>query len=271
MSRKFAVVTTFHDAGLKQYGQAMIDSIEKNWPSDVKLYVYAEDCTPTKTKDNVVIRDLMGTGYIAEFKAKWKNVPKANGQDNPKHRVDANKSFKWDAIRFCHKVYAIFDAAKSVEADVLIWMDADTVCHSPMTTDFLEKFVPEDIHIGYFGREPKWPECGWYTMNLRDDMTKRFLSRFQWVYDHAEEGIFTMKEWHDSFVFFEIVKEFRRIPGWKEHNLSRPGTSGEGHPIINSDLGAYIDHLKGGRKARGISEKKDLKVERTEEYWKKAK
>ena len=270
MPRKFAVVTTFHDAGLKQYGQNMINSFEKNWPEEVKLYAYAEDCTPYKSKDNIVVRDLMSTGPIAEFKNKWRNIPKANGLENPKGRVDAHKGFKWDAIRFCHKVYSIFDAAKSTDADVLIWMDADTVCHSPVSLDFLEKFIDPTAYVSYFGREPKWPECGWYTMNLKEETTRRFLSRFQWVWDNAEEGIFTMKEWHDSFVFYEIVKEFRTMQGWKEQNLSRPGTSGEGHPIINSELGAYIDHLKGDRKEKGISNKNDLKIQRSEQYWNKA-
>jgi hypothetical protein len=77
-----------------------------------------------------------------------------------------------------------------------------------------------------------------------------------------------MKEWHDSFVFFEIVKEFRNIKGFDEGNLSNIAMPGEGHPIINSKIGAYIDHMKGERKVRGKSDKKDLKVQRTEDYWK---
>jgi len=76
-----------------------------------------------------------------------------------------------------------------------------------------------------------------------------------------------MKEWHDSFVFFEVVKEFRKVAEFDEVNLSNVTISGEGHPIINSRIGAYIDHMKGERKVRGKSDKKDLKVTRNEEYW----
>ena len=270
MARKFAVVTTFNKAGLDLYGQKMINSFEKNWPKDINLYVYAEDCVPTKTQDNIIVRDLMQNREIQIFKTKWRNVPKANGKENPKGRVDSHKGFKWDAVRFCHKVYAIFDCAKSLQStdvDELIWMDADTLCHSPLPTDFLDKFIPHNSHISYFGREPKWPECGFYSMKIKEDITKQFLSRFQWVWDNAEQGIFTMKEWHDSFVFYEIVKEFRQVAGFKEHNLSNVTITGEGHPIINSSIGAYIDHMKGERKVRGKSDKKDLKVERKEGYW----
>ncbi len=271
MSRKFAVVTTFNQDGLDLYGQKMIDSFEQNWPNEVDLYVYAEKCTPKKTKRNIIIRDLLAQKPINVFKGIWKDVPKANGKENPKGRVDAHKGFKWDAIRFCHKVYAIFDCAKSLsksDVDVLIWMDADTLCHSYMPIKFLDDFIPPEKSVCYFDRSPKWPECGFYSMNLKDDATHKFLSRFQWVWDNAEQGIFTMKEWHDSFVFYEIIKEFRNVQGFQEHNLSNVTISGEGHPIINSKLGAYIDHMKGERKVRGKSDKKDLRVQRSEDYWK---
>jgi hypothetical protein len=42
---------------------------------------------------------------------------------------------------------------------------------------------------------------------------------------------------------------------------------GEGHPLINSEWGAYLDHLKGDRKTTGRSKLSDLKVKRTEAYW----
>ena len=51
-------------------------------------------------------------------------------------------------------------------------------------------------------------------------------------------------------------------------NISGDLINGEGHPMINSDLGKYFDHLKGDRKEVGKSNKpKDLKVKRTESYW----
>jgi hypothetical protein len=76
-----------------------------------------------------------------------------------------------------------------------------------------------------------------------------------------------MKEWHDSYVFYEIVKEFRSVEGFKEHSLSNVSIKGEGHPIINSKIGAYIDHMKGDRKFKGKSNSSDLKIQRTESYW----
>jgi hypothetical protein len=90
-----------------------------------------------------------------------------------------------------------------------------------------------------------------------------FLQKFQTVYDHAETGIFTLAEWHDSFVFDHV----RTQCALKELDWSGHLVTGEGHPLINSDWGAYLDHLKGARKDLGRSRRADLKVPRTEAYW----
>jgi len=44
-------------------------------------------------------------------------------------------------------------------------------------------------------------------------------------------------------------------------------TGGGGHPLINSVLGKWLDHMKGVRKSEGRSRDKDLIVARTESYW----
>ena len=275
--RKFVAVTTFHQKGLEQYGQNFIDTFIKNMP--IELMVYTENCKPyvhDNHKNKVHVYDLhTESPEIVAFKTKYKDDPRANGQGPDPNRKDAKKPFKWQAIRFSHKVYAIFDAARKTDADVLIWMDADMVCHTHMPKIFLEKFVPEDTGICYLGRFNKYSECGFYSLNLRDPMVKKFLDEFQKMWDDAEAGIFTLKEWHDSYVF-DVVRERLELEGLKTHNWSkhlvdiRPnpkGSPGEGHPLINTDLGSYLDHLKGDRKTSGKSYRVDLAVPRKELYW----
>ncbi len=265
---KIEVVTTFHEQGLKQYGQRMIDTFVKNWPQEIILNVYPEKCNP-KVPDHsrITLTDLDSVKELTEFKNKWKGVPKANGDvtSDPvrSRRKDAGKGFKWDAIRFAHKVYAIFDCARKTDADVLFWMDADTVCHSPIKLKTIENFCSMNYDLGYLGREGKYSECGLYSLNLKSLQTQNFLREFQRMYDDAENGIFTLAEWHDSFVFDAVRNKFKL----NEKNWSQGIISGEGHPLINSEWGAYLDHLKGDRKSLGRSKGKDLKVKRTEAYW----
>jgi hypothetical protein len=267
---KIAVVTTFHEAGLKSYAQRMINTFCKNWPHEVKLYLYPERCNPqVPDHSRIVLTSLDDVAELTAFKKQWYNVPKANGDVSTdpirSKRKDAGKGFKWDAVRFAHKVYAIFDCARTTDADILIWMDADTVCHSPITLNQLKKFCPNTIDIGYLGRKGKYTECGLYSMNLRSPAVQNFLREFRRMYDDAEIGIFSLAEWHDSFVFDTVRAKFRNQ--LKEYNWSAGIISGEGHPLINSEWGAYLDHLKGDRKDLGRSKDKDLKVKRTETYW----
>jgi hypothetical protein len=266
---KIAVVTTFHEEGLKKYGQRMIDTFIQNWPKEITLHIYPEKCNPRiSDHSRVTLTDLDSVAELTAFKNKWCGVPKANGDvtDDPvrRQRKDAGKGFKWNAVRFAHKVYAIFDCARNTDADVLFWMDADTVCHSPIALETIMKFCPAGVDLGYLGREGKYTECGLYSMNLRSVRTLGFLREFQRMYDNAENGIFTLEEWHDSFVFDAVKDNFKPI---KLYNWSQGIVKGEGHPLINSEWGAYLDHLKGDRKVTGKSLPKDLKVKRNESYW----
>lgn len=278
---KYTVVTTFHQAGYEQYGRRMIETFLKNWPTEVNLYVYAENCHVSESASNLIVKNLHeASPDLVKFKETWKNVPKANGDvsNDPirSRRKDSGKGFKWHAVRFAHKVYSIFACARETDTDILIWMDADTICHSPISINDLNRMIPDNKDLCYLGRKGKYSECGLYSLNLKTEQTKMFLMEFQRMYDKAEAGIFQLEEWHDSFVF-DAVKDrmpFLKKLDWAEKLYDirpRPGSSmGEGHPLINSEWGAWLDHLKGNRKHLGKSKREDLKIQRSEAYWNKS-
>lgn len=275
---KFVVVTTFNAKGYGQYAQKFLRTFISHWPKEVNLWVYTENCKISEIAPNLKVLDLHEVSpAIVKFKDKWKNEPKANGDVSRdpirSKRRDAGKGFKWDAIRFSHKVYSIFHCAATTDAEILIWMDADMICHSPIAMDQLNHLIPEQKDLCYLGRDGKYPECGLYSLNLSHYAIKLFLAEFQRMYDQAEQGIFLLEEWHDSFVFEEVRKKFPNLnllnwsAGLSDIRPNRFNSQGEGHPLINSDWGAYLDHLKGTRKIRGKSNEIDLKVNRTEAYW----
>ena len=268
-----SVVSTFHAPVLNLYGQRFVDSFSKNVDSNINLFLYAEDCTPTIDVDNIILLDQKQTlPKLVAFKERWKNIPKANGVCPPEIKArrprDWHKEFKWNAVRFANKVYAVFDAAKRCNTEWIVWIDADTYVHSPITAEEFKKFTPPGAWMSYLGRGKKWPECGFYGINLSTKTGKRFLKEFERVYEDAENGIFKMEEWHDSYVFEEVRKQIQNTSNERFYNISGNLINGEGHPFINSDLGKYFDHLKGDRKETGKSNKpKDLIVKRTESYW----
>ena len=262
---KYTVITTFNADGYAKYGRRMIQTFLQNWP--VNLVVYAEGCGVNETAANLLVRDISVINELTAFKQQWLDVPRANGDVSAdpvrSQRKDAGKGFKWDAVRFAHKVYSIFHCATHIDTDWLIWMDADTVCHSPISVDDLNRLCPNNKDLCFLGRRGKYTECGLYAMNLHSQRTRDFLTQFQRYYDQAEQGIFTLAEWHDSFVFDAVRKHHPLIElDWSSHLIT-----GEGHPLINSAWGAYLDHLKGDRKTLGKSKAKDLKIQRTESYW----
>ena len=265
---KYSVCTTFNAAGYEKYGQRMIQTFLQTWPSTVQLIVYAEACEVLESATNLLVYDLAtASSELVAFKTQWQGVPKANGNvsNDPvrSRRKDAGKGFKWDAVRFAHKVYAIFHCAKNAQTQWLIWMDADTICHSPIDINNIEKLCPDRMDLCFLGRGHKYTECGLYAMNITSSATRLFLRKFQQAYDDAENGIFKLDEWHDSFVFDAVRKNTPLV----EHDWSGHLIAGEGHPLINSEWGAWLDHLKGARKDLGRSKRVDLKVPRTEAYW----
>ena len=268
---KYAVVTTFHTSGYQKYASRMIDTFLQNWPAEIDLLVYPEDCAVTQTAPNLTIRDLhTSSPELVAFKQRWGNDPRARGQvaTGPiDHKGKApGLGFRWDAIRFSHKIYSVCHAAKHTNADVLFWMDADMVCHTPITIDFISKQIPAEVGLAFLGREKKFTECGLYAMNLKNSTTQQWLKEFQLAYD--SDRVMTMAEYNDCWVFDETRKEIQaKYPDWKQLNWSKGLIRGEGHPLINTLWGAYLDHLKGKRKDSGRSNLKDLLRPRSESYW----
>lgn len=262
----YTVITTFNESGYNQYARRMIDTFLTNWPKEVQLSVYTENCQVAQVAENLTVHDLIQSSpSLVEFKTRWQGVPKANGDvtTDPvrSRRKDSGKGFKWDAVRFSHKVYSLFHAAKHATSEWLIWMDADMVCHSPITKSTLDSLCPETYDLCFLGRHEKYSECGLYAIQVQTKNSQRFLKTFKSYYD--QDRIFELEEWHDSFVFDEI----RRVQPVRELDWSKGIIKGEGHPIINSAWGGYLDHLKGDRKSHGRSHARDLKIKRTESYW----
>jgi hypothetical protein len=274
------VVTTFHKQGLDKYGQRFLDSFAENVDPNINLLVYAENCFPAITNRSQII-EIQATRELPKlnkFKQRWKDVPKANGippaDIKARRPRDWHKEFKWNAIRFANKVYAVFDAFEK-STDWCVWMDADTFVHNKWSYKQFKKLLPDDKWITYVGRgkgSQTWPECGFYGLNKNHPMCIQFIKEFERFYEEAENGIFELEEWHDSFVFGHILNQLTKIDNnvldySADMYLKEAKTGGGGHPLINTELGRWIDHMKGDRKNTGKSLPKDIMVKRTESYW----
>jgi len=274
------VVTTFHQPGLEKYGQRFLNSFAERVDKRIKLLVYAENCAPVNLDTNqITVYDAKKElPKLNQFKERWRNDPKANGippaEIKARRPRDWHKKFKWDAIRFANKTYAVFDACER-STDWCVWMDADSYIHSEWSYEDFVSLLPENKWITYVGRgkgSQTWPECGFYGLNLNNHQCLAFLKEFERMYEDADNGIFTLEEWHDSFVFGHILNNMKlHNPAVLDYSadmyLREAKTGGGGHPLINGPLGKFMDHMKGGRKDQGKSKSSDIMVSRKEAYW----
>ncbi len=119
----------------------------------------------------------------------------------------------------------------------------------------MASLIGEETFVAYFGREFTHTETGFLGFDLSRPNAAEFFDTVQRIYLSGE--VFRLREWHDCEVF-DVARTVLTAQGRiTARNISPGGTI---HPIANSVLGEYIDHLKGfERKKAGISPARDRK------------
>ena len=291
---KIKIITSYKPGCWEQYAKKGIGSMALQFPKNLDIFVYAEEPKPFCEHDRLKWIDLnTAEPNLINFKERHKNDPVANGKlqevSGGVRRLAElqtlggadknNESFLWDAVRFSNKVFCIINAVKNSSGyDYVIWVDADTYTFRPIPDNFFIKLCPQQTMVTYLGREDqkhpdggKFPECGFVCYNLNHPEIKNFIQDWENLYTSDE--VFKILEWHDSFVFWHLIKKYRSQKNIAVHDIGyQSGVQGH-HVFVNSVLGKYIDHMKGTRKIAGTSNKKDLRrIAKTWnlDYWKNA-
>lgn len=258
---RYLSVTTCSAEQWKQYGRAMASTFARHWPDNVPLWLYAEGFVPepTKPKSAFVFWDLDESApWLAEFKA---------AHDKPQYRGgQGRRDYRRDAVRFAHKIAALGAAVEQADCDVLIWVDADIVTHAKVTTEWLDGLFPQTAGLAWLDRMFSYPECGFMMFRLPE--TRKLIAKAVAMY--RDGGVFKLPEHHDSYVFQHLANSMAAKGVLKIHSLSGEGRVHTGHPFANAPIAACLDHLKGeSRKAAGHSLATDVKVPRSEPYWRR--
>jgi len=255
----FSVCTTFNDNGYKKYGKRMIESFIERWPVEITLHVYYEDTKPDIIDDQIVYHNLQEVSpNLVAFKNKYKDELIPNGiYSNPRYKI-----FRYDAVKFSHKVYCIYHAATTIETDYLIWLDADSFTFKDISADLFPQLVTKTHYLTYLGRDGYdtkgkflYSECGFIIYNVNHSQHLPFQNTMVDMYNSG--SLFYEKEWHDSWIF-DIIRGLFEGKGLIK-NININTLNSLKHPFINSILGVYIDHLKGvRRKSKKKSSIEDL-------------
>ena len=256
--------------------QAGIQSTIKNWPGHAKILYYPDDMSQQIDLPRIQYYDLCKEQpVLKEFIERNKDNPKLTKWQPQQYK------FEYDAIRFSYKVFACIDAYQKTKPDMLWFLDADIITFEKIPISWLEHIIPDSAFTSYLGRPKKgFSETGYYAFNTAHKYADEFFKRWEQYY--AEDlffniqkgflGHFPITGYTDSFTFDAVRIEMEQAGKIKNEDLNDgrwAGSRKARHPFINSELGQYMDHMKGyDRKAQMSSKKRDLTTKQSHPYWK---
>jgi len=256
------IVTSWGEKGWEQYGKKFVETFLKHWKEE-NLIVYYE-VKPDFDHERVEFVDLFSVDGMTDTLEKLKNSdPIFMGLRQIPNSEKYSYDYRYDAYRFCRKVFAMADAAIRCTDNVMCWIDADVIFHEDIPPDFIkDNFLNEETgaFIAYLARPQAYSETGFIAFDMRSDDTRGVIETMRRVYG---KGIFRwLGEWHDCYIFDFL----RELSGVKTYDISN-GMIIE-HPFISSILGEYMDHMKGPqRKEAGRSAKNEHIGLNKTDYW----
>ena len=172
-------------------------------------------------------------------------------------------NWRLDAIKWCHKVYALTETAADPhiiqEKDWLIWLDADTVTTQEIDPKFLDEICDDSYDIIHLGRNiVDYSETSFVAFNIKNRPAREFLADLRATYDNKE--VTSYREWHDGFIFNRLLK-LHEYHGLKSLNLT-PDVP-DLNAFSSSVLGTRMQHFKGPNKS-GVSG--DVSLEHHKRY-----
>jgi hypothetical protein len=225
----------------------MVNSFDSFWDLNIFLNIYLEDLEIPRDNFTQRINFFSFNNEVKEwykFKEKF-FFKEANKADN-----GVNSFYKYSAIKFAHKVYAIKKQLEKNSSDYLIWLDSDVITIKDININFLHSLINDQNYLSYLGREHInfHSECGFLIFNVKHNLHNQFWVNMSEMY---EQGLlFNEKEWHDSYIF-DVVRLKLEKNGLKNFNISNLVLKKTNDPLNvfdNSVLGEFMIHFKGNRK-----------------------
>jgi hypothetical protein len=240
---KYVLVTSFNEEGYKKYGRRMLKSVAKHWSSDIDIRVWYHDFNLPKKKpprsDNISYHNLNDVPELILFRNRLKDYDPVN--------------WRMDAVKFCHKVYALTETCRSLMSDPddqtpysLLWLDGDTVTTKDVDADWLDNFIDMDADIALLERPvADYAETSFMRFALWPSREAAFnvLEDVRASYDTLE--VRGYREWHDGFVFQRIIN-IHKNHGIRIQNLSPDAKDLDA--FHTSPLAERLEHFKGAKK-----------------------
>lgn len=262
-----AFISSMNQSLYSLYGKRFLEEFAKHSSNELLLFIVFEGQYPEEIlhiSKNIIILPFSNPSHTT-FLKKFGHLQEAHGlriktiEENGKKKIQLTTDYKWNAIRFSFKPFSIFHILDYIpkDLDFLVWTDSDLRCRKNFSSSDLMKFMPSNDEImSYLGRKNAYSECGFLGFNIKNNETIEYINRMIEIYITGE--IFSLEQWHDSFVWDWARIEFEKNKNSKFKNISGEGHDKE-HVFMNTDLSEFFDHLKGPlRKKTGESSQEDI-------------
>ena len=223
------IVTTFSDAGYRDYAHYLIDGLIKFLDPKIQVYVYVDTIRFSVPKNFSLIPLEPSVPELSDFKKR--------------HSDKKVTDFWYDAVRFSHKSYAMWHAAQNSKVNKLFWLDADTIILNSISEDYFNKFLPGNTFTSYLGRPGRYTETGFLGFNLDDREKDNFFSEFIDYYN--SDRIYTELNYQTDCHVYDATRN-KFVEGGKVIELNL--TPGVGKNNFNNTHKGFMIHNKGERK-----------------------
>ncbi len=249
-------VTSFNKKLYDSYGKNFINSWKANASDDIKLIICFEGelFSELMNFEDVNLKIInIASSKQENFLNKFAKLNEARGirlfknSENLKV-LNYNYNYRFDAIRFSFKIFSL---TKAIDLNLInsnfAWIDSDIICLNKFNSAILNGVFPADNELAsYLGRS-KFPlpnpysECGFVGYNYHHPQCFEFIESMYNLYENGD--IFSLPEWHDCMAFDFVRNKYQNL-ACNFKNLSANFHQSE-HPFMDSELGAFFDHLKG--------------------------
>lgn len=260
-----AFVSTMNRRLYDYYGKRFLEEFAESASKEIKLFIIFEGDYPEEAlniSNNIIILPLLSEEH-SSFVKYFGSLHEARGlrikifTEKGEQKINFTPDYRYDAIRFSFKPFSIHQALNYLpeNLDYLIWTDADLRCKKNFEASDMLEFMPNSEEVmSYLGRKDSYSECGFLGFNMKNKNTKNYIQRVVNIYQTGE--IFSLNQWHDSYIWDYVRKEYEKSNDSKFKDISGEGFNYE-HVYIKSGLDKYFDHLKGPRKKDGSSSSSD--------------
>lgn len=224
---KYAAITSMDKSYYDHCGRSMLRSYKTHWSAAIPMFVYNEDDFHVKVS-NI---NTMGWDLGDEYN---------NFQDRqPNARVKT----------FSKKAFSIIHAMDNIQAERIIWIDADVILTDEINTQLLDLISPDDALSTHFSvwhekDDVTYHSCetGFFMLNTTHPGYKDFCDTYKDIY--FNDNIDGLRRFYDGEVYGKTV-ELMAKKGYKMINLN-PGKHKT--PISRSVIAPYLTHYKASLK-----------------------